>query len=76
MSIGDKGSLATARILAGVGHDLMTQPVLLAAAKADFLRRRGDTVFASALAPDKQPEILPEYMHKAPGDDTLTPDAG
>lgn len=73
MSIGDKASLATARILAGAGHDLMTQPDMLAAAKADFLARRGDTTFASALAADKMPEILPAYMHKAPGDDTLTP---
>ena len=76
MSIGDKASLATARILAGAGHDLMTQPDLLAAAKADFLRRKGDTKFVSALPADKKPEILPAYMHKAPGDDTLTPDAG
>jgi aminobenzoyl-glutamate utilization protein B len=36
MSIGDKASLSTAKILAGAGHDLMTQPDLLAAAKADF----------------------------------------
>jgi aminobenzoyl-glutamate utilization protein B len=76
MSIGDKASLATARILAAAGHDLMTQPDLLAAAKADFLARKGDTVFASALAPDKQPEILPAFLHKAQGDDTLTPEAG
>jgi aminobenzoyl-glutamate utilization protein B len=76
MSIGDKASLATARILAGAGHDLMTQPELLAAAKADFLKRKGDTKFVSALPADKKPEILPAYMHKAPGDDTLTPDAG
>jgi aminobenzoyl-glutamate utilization protein B len=75
MSIGDKASLATARILAGAGHDLMTEPALLAAARADLERRRGDTVFASALAPGKQPEVLPAYMHKAPGDDTLAPDA-
>lgn len=75
MSIGDKASLATARILAGAGHDLMTQPELLAAAKADFLKRKGDTKFVSALPADKKPEILPAYMHKAPGDDTLTPDA-
>ena len=73
MSIGDKASLATARILAGAGHDLMTQPDLLAAAKADFLKRKGDTKFVSALAADKKPEILPAFMHKAPGDDTLTP---
>lgn len=55
------------------GHDLMSRPDLLAAAKADFLRSKGDTQFASALAVDKKPEILPAFMHKAPGDDTLTP---
>ena len=76
MSIGDKASLATATILAGAGYDLMTQPDLLAAAKADFARRKGDTAFASALAPDKKPEILPAYMHKTAGDDTATPPAG
>jgi aminobenzoyl-glutamate utilization protein B len=76
MSIGDKGSLATARILAGTGHDLMTQPALLAAAKADFLKRKGETTYVSALAADKKPEILPAFMHKAPGDDTLTPPEG
>ncbi|MEI6100059.1 MAG: amidohydrolase, partial [Alphaproteobacteria bacterium] len=59
MSIGDKASLATARILAGAGHDLMTQPDLLAAAKADFVTRKGDTKFVSALSMDKKPEILP-----------------
>jgi aminobenzoyl-glutamate utilization protein B len=76
MSIGDKASIATAKILAGAGHDLMTQPDLLAAAKADFLKRKGDTVFAPALSPDKKPEILPAFMHKTAGDDTLTPPAG
>jgi aminobenzoyl-glutamate utilization protein B len=73
MSIGDKASLATARILAGAGYDLMTQPDLLAAARSDFLARKGDATFVSALAADKQPEILPAFMHKAPGDDTMTP---
>jgi len=76
MSIGDKASLATAKILAGAGHDLMTQPDLLASARADFLRRKGDTQFASALSVDKKPEILPEFIHKVVGDDTLTPPAG
>jgi aminobenzoyl-glutamate utilization protein B len=76
MSIGDKASLATAKILAGAGYDLMTQPDLLAAAKADFLKRKGDTKFASALAADKKPEILPAFMHKTTGDDTLTPAEG
>jgi aminobenzoyl-glutamate utilization protein B len=73
MSIGDKASLATARILAGAGHDLMTQPDLLAAAKADFVTRKGETKFVSALSMDRKPEILPEFMHKAAGDDTMTP---
>jgi len=75
MSIGDKASLATAKILAGAGHDLMTQLELLAAAKTDFVKRKGDTKYISPLSADKKPEILPAYMHKAPGDDTLTPDA-
>ncbi|MCX7287583.1 MAG: amidohydrolase [Rhodobacterales bacterium] len=73
MSIGDKASLATARILAGAGHDLMTQPDLRSAAKADFIAAKGDTVFVSALAADKMPEILPAFMHKGVGDDTMTP---
>ena len=73
MSIGDKASLATARILAGAGHDLMTQPDLLAAAKADFLKRRGDTKFASALV-GRQEAGDPSRLHaQGPGDDTLTP---
>jgi aminobenzoyl-glutamate utilization protein B len=73
MSIGDKGSLATAKILAGAGYDLMTKPDMLAAAKADFIKRKGDTPFASALSADKKPEILPAFMHKTAGDDTATP---
>jgi aminobenzoyl-glutamate utilization protein B len=73
MSIGDKAALDTARILAGYGHDLMTCPALLAAARADLARRKGDTVYASPLSPDKMPEILPQYMVKTAGDDQLTP---
>lgn len=53
MSIGDGASLATARILAAAGHDLMTNPELRAAAREDFRRRRGDTPFVSALPPDR-----------------------
>jgi aminobenzoyl-glutamate utilization protein B len=74
MSIGDKASLARLHGFSlGAGNDLLTNPDLVATAKADFQRRRGDTVFASALAPDKQPEILPAYMHEAAGDDTAAP---
>lgn len=73
MSIGDKASLDTARILAGFGHDLMSKPDVLAAAKADFATRRGPTAYVSPLAPDKKPEILPAFIHKVAGDDAATP---
>jgi aminobenzoyl-glutamate utilization protein B len=53
MSIGDKGSLATARILAACGHDLMTDAALREAAMADFRSRRGDAPFVSPLPPDR-----------------------
>lgn len=76
MSIGDKASLETAKILAGFGHDLMTTPAMLAAAKADFVKRKGDTPYVSPLSPDKRPEILPAFMHKVAGDDTATPPEG
>jgi aminobenzoyl-glutamate utilization protein B len=71
MSIGDKASLATSRILAGMGHDLLTRPDLMAAAKADFLRRRGDAPFVSPLPPDRrQPLDLPDFLRKT-GDEEL-----
>lgn len=54
MSIGDKGSLATARILAGCGYDLMTDPDLRKAAMTDFRTRRGDTPFVSPLPKDRK----------------------
>lgn len=73
MSIGDKASLDTARILAGLGHDLLTKPDMLAAAKADFVKRKGDIAYVSPLAADKKPEILPAFIHKVAGDDTATP---
>jgi aminobenzoyl-glutamate utilization protein B len=39
MSIGDKGSLASAAILAAVGYDLLTDPELRKAAKEELIRR-------------------------------------
>ena len=53
MSIGDKGSLKTAQILAGCGYDLMTDADLRAAAMADFRGRIGDRPFVSPLPPDR-----------------------
>lgn len=71
MSIGDKASLDTARILAGAGFDVMTQPELLAAAKADLVRRRSKAVYKPAISKEQTPFGLPAYMVKAPGDDRI-----
>jgi aminobenzoyl-glutamate utilization protein B len=72
MSIGDKASLNTARALAGIGFDLMTEPALLQAAKADFRTRRGDKPFASPLPPErKQPLGLPPFLRKQGADEVF-----
>lgn len=72
MSIGRKASLATSRILAGMGYDLMTQPDLLATAKADFVKRRGDAPFVSPLPPErKQPLGLPDFLRKSGADEVF-----
>jgi len=63
MSIGDKASLNTARILAATGFDLMTDPALREAAKADFQRRTGGRPFRSALPASRvRPLGLPDHM--------------
>lgn len=70
MSIGDRAALATARIMAGMGHDLMTDAGLLAEAKADFAARRGDAPYVSPLPPERlQPLGLPEFMVKDGADE-------
>lgn len=53
MSIGDKGSLKTAQILAGCGYDLMTDAELRSAAMADFRERIGGRPFVSPLPADR-----------------------
>lgn len=73
MSIGDKASIATARILAGAGFDRMTDAGLRPAAKADFQKRRGDGPVMSAV-PDswKTPRGLPPFLVKTGGDELLS----
>lgn len=76
MSIGDKASLNTARILAAAGFDLMTDAALRLAAKDDFRRRRGDAPFVSPLPPSrKRPLGLDRFFVKT-GDDELFADIG
>lgn len=73
MSIGDKASLNTARVLAAAGFDLMTDPALRAAAKEDFRKRRGDRPFKSPLPPErKQPLTLPSFLTKTGGDEVFS----
>ncbi len=72
MSIGDKASLNTARVLAAIGLDLMTEPALLQAAKADFQKRRGDKPFVSPLPPTRtQPLGLPPFLRKQGADEVF-----
>lgn len=74
MSIGEKGALASARILAGLGQDLMTNAELRAAAKADLERRRGDYRYVSPL-PDgqRQPPGIPAHLLKTGEDEVVSP---
>lgn len=74
MTIGDKASLATARILAACGHDLMTDRSLRKAAMDDFRARRGDAPFVSPLPKDrKAPLGLDPHFIKT-GDEELFAD--
>jgi len=70
MSIGDKGSISSAKIMAGIGHDLMTNADLRKAAKADLVRRRGDYKYVSPIPPEiTRPAAIPAYLIKGGGDE-------
>ncbi|MBX9773886.1 MAG: amidohydrolase [Xanthobacteraceae bacterium] len=74
MSIGDKGSLNTARILAGVGFDLMTDAALRQAAKESLQRRRGDRPFVSPIPKSRtRPLGLPPHLVKTSDDELVAP---
>ncbi|MFL5624481.1 MAG: amidohydrolase [Ktedonobacteraceae bacterium] len=61
MSIGLKGALQAARVLAWTGLDIMTDAELRQAARADFERRVSEKPYASPLPPEmKHPLGLPE----------------
>ena len=63
MSIGDKGSLYSATVMAGVGLDLMTNADLRAAARADFNRRMAGRKFVSPLRETQlRPEGIPQHL--------------
>ena len=76
MSIGDSAALATARILAAAGHDLMTDPDLRAAVREDFRHRRGDTPFVSALPADRKLPLGLEMRFVKTADEEIFGTAG
>ena len=77
MSIGDRASLDTARILAGAGYDLMTDTALLAAAKADLAARIGGKPFVPLLPADRTaPLRLPDWLRKTGQDDFVSTGSG
>jgi aminobenzoyl-glutamate utilization protein B len=55
MSIGEKGMLTAARVLAGSTLELLSSPAVLAAARRDFQSRRAQTPAPASLIPDGQP---------------------
>lgn len=73
-TIGDRASLDTARILAGIGHDLMRDADLRARARADFDTRRGGKPFVSLLPPEQLAPIgIPDWLRKSDGDEITAP---
>ncbi len=62
-SIGLKGALQAARVLAWTGFDIMTDAELRQAARADFERRVSERSYVSPLSPEmKHPLGLPEWL--------------
>ncbi|MCS7082857.1 MAG: amidohydrolase [Bacteroidota bacterium] len=56
-SIGHAGALVAAKVLALTGYDLLTQPRLLEAAKADFQRKTGGRPYRSPVPKDQKPPL-------------------
>ena len=65
MSIGLKGALQVARVLAWTGLDIMTDAELRQAARADFERRVSGHPYVSPLSPEiKRPFGIPEWLNE------------
>jgi aminobenzoyl-glutamate utilization protein B len=77
MSIGDRASLDTARILAGAGFDAMTDPAIRAAAQADLETRMAGKTYVPLLPADRtEPLGLPDWLRKTGQDEVVSFDAG
>ena len=53
MSIGVKGAVAAAAIMAATGYELLTDAKLRESARADFEKRKGSMQYVSAVSPDQ-----------------------
>lgn len=63
MSIGDKGALNAAKVLAGVGYDIITDADFRAQVKADFEQRKGAYHYQSPLPEGKKrPDAIPAHL--------------
>ncbi|MBI2825955.1 MAG: amidohydrolase [Planctomycetia bacterium] len=56
-TIGRKGMLLAAKVLAATAYDLATQPELIAAAKEEHKNRVGKEAYHTLLAPDQKPPL-------------------
>jgi aminobenzoyl-glutamate utilization protein B len=65
MSIGQKATIAAAKVMASAGLDLLTQPDLLKAAKEDFKKQTKGQPYKSLNELPKPPggELLPQDRH-------------
>ncbi len=57
-SIGDKGLLYAAKVLAGTAADLYTKPDLLKAAKAEYAERTEEEQYLCPIEPDAVPYVI------------------
>jgi aminobenzoyl-glutamate utilization protein B len=72
MSIGDKGSLAAATILAAAGFDLMTEPELRAEAQGELQRRLAGRKYSPVLNYDPAAEgEASKRFGKGPGEEAV-----
>jgi len=73
MSIGDKGSLASAEILAAVGYDLLTEPDLRKAAKEELTKRLDGRKYQAVQNIDpKSWDETAKRFGKSPGEEIVT----
>ena len=70
MSIGDKAAIATAKIMAATGYDVMTDASFRAEVRADFEARIADGEYVNAIPPtQREPIDIPERLRKTGGDE-------